>query len=67
MPDDFAAVYTESFGVPPGIYSAEAYDLATIMLSGIDAGAADRAGLVDYDEHYDGQGVGPPLQVGLHR
>lgn len=57
VPDDFAAVYTDSFGVAPGIYSPEGYDLATIMLSGIDAGVADRAGLVDHVKHYDGQGV----------
>lgn len=57
MPDDFAAVYTASFGVAPGVYSAEAYDLATIMVSGIDSGIADRAGLIDYVKRYDGQGV----------
>lgn len=56
-PDDFATVYTASFGVAPGVYSTEGYDLATIMLSGIDSGVADRAGLVEYVKRYDGQGV----------
>lgn len=57
IPEDFAAVYTASFGVGPGVYSTDAYDLATIMLLGIDSGVDDRAGMIAFVRKYDGQGV----------
>ncbi|MTG88890.1 ABC transporter substrate-binding protein [Cellulosimicrobium sp. BIT-GX5] len=56
-PDDFAAAYEESAGQAPGVYSVEGYDLATIMLSGIASGVADRAGLIDYVANYSGDGL----------
>lgn len=56
-PDKFASDYTAKFNMAPGVYSVEAYDLATIMLKGIDSGVKDRAGLVDYVKNYDGDGL----------
>lgn len=56
-PDEFATAYTEAFDQAPGVYSVEAYDLATIILSGIDSGVSDRAGMIDYVRNYDGQGL----------
>ena len=54
----FAKEYSERFGgEQPGPFSAEAYDLATIMLAGIDSGAITRPALVDFMRAYDGQGV----------
>jgi branched-chain amino acid transport system substrate-binding protein len=44
----FIDVYTAKFGHPPGTYSAEAYDLATIRLKGIDSGHVTRAQLLGY-------------------
>lgn len=56
-PEKFAADYKAKFNVDSGVYSVEAYDLATIMLKGIDSGVTDRAGLVDYVKNYDGDGL----------
>lgn len=56
-PDKFAQDYKAQFNVESGVYSVEAYDLATIMLKGIDSGIKDRAGLIDYVKNYDGQGL----------
>lgn len=56
-PDKFAQDYKAQFNVESGVYSVEAYDLATIMLKGIDSGVKDRAGLIDFVKNYDGQGL----------
>lgn len=53
----FAAEYDKKFGQEPGTYSLEAYDLATILLKGIDSGAVTRQALLDYVTNYDGQGI----------
>ena len=49
----------------PGTYSAEGYDLGTILLKGIDSGAITRPALLEFVRNYNGQGVaastsGPP-------
>lgn len=56
-PDDFATAYTDEFNQAPGTYSVEGYDLATILLLGIDSGITDRAGLIDWVKNYDGTGL----------
>lgn len=56
-PDAFAAQYETSAGQAPGVYSVEGYDLATVMLTGIDSGVTDRAALIDYVKNYDGEGL----------
>jgi branched-chain amino acid transport system substrate-binding protein len=56
-PEAFATAYQAKFNIAPGVYSVEAYDLATIMLKGIDSGIKDRAGLVDFVKNYDGDGL----------
>ena len=59
-PEEFAAAYTAlpaNKGATPGVYSVEGYDLATIMLTGIDSGITERAALVDYVKNYDGLGL----------
>jgi branched-chain amino acid transport system substrate-binding protein len=57
-PDQFASDYkTTNSGATPGVYSVEGYDLATIMLKGIDSGITDRAKLVDYVKSYSGDGL----------
>ena len=58
----FAEEYTQKFGQPPGAYSAEGYDIATIMLKGIDSGAVTRPALLDFIHNYDGQGVARKYQ-----
>ncbi len=56
--DKFTKEYqTVNGGAAPGVYSTEAYDLATIMLKGIDSGITDRAKMVDFVKSYDGQGL----------
>ncbi|MGE2691856.1 branched-chain amino acid ABC transporter substrate-binding protein [Mycolicibacterium pulveris] len=54
---EFAEEYSREFGVAPGPYSVEAYDLGTILLRGIDAGAITRPALLDYVRTYDGRGI----------
>ena len=57
-PDQFATDYkSTNDGRTPGVYSVEGYDLATIMLKGIDSGITDRAKLVDYVKNYSGDGL----------
>jgi branched-chain amino acid transport system substrate-binding protein len=58
----FMDMYTAKYGHPPGTYSAEAYDLATIMLKGIDSGHVTRAQLLAYVRSYRGQGVAREYQ-----
>jgi branched-chain amino acid transport system substrate-binding protein len=53
----FAAIYRKAFGQDPDDYSVEAYDVATIMLKGIDSGAVTRPALLDFVMGYDGQGL----------
>jgi branched-chain amino acid transport system substrate-binding protein len=57
-PDDFAATYETEFNIAPGVYSVDAYDLATIMVTGISEGkVTDRASMIEFFKTYDGQGV----------
>ena len=56
-PDDFAAAYRAAHGTQPGLWAVEAYDIATIMLMGIDSGAVDRAALRNYVRTYSGSGI----------
>lgn len=58
----FAEAYTAKFGQAPGTYSLEAYDLATILLAGINSGADTRPALLDFVRNYDGQGVARKYQ-----
>lgn len=53
----FVDEYTTEFGQAPGTYSVEAYDAATILLKGIDAGAVSRPALLGFVKAYDGQGL----------
>jgi branched-chain amino acid transport system substrate-binding protein len=54
---DFTSAYHSVEGKDPGTYSPEAYDVATILLKGIDSGIKDRAGLLSFVQKYDGQGL----------
>ena len=58
----FADDYKKSAGQDPGTYSTEGYDLATILLKGIDSGAITRPALLDYVKKYKGQGVAREYQ-----
>jgi branched-chain amino acid transport system substrate-binding protein len=58
----FADEYTKTFGQAPGAFSPEGYDLATILLTGIDSGAITRPALLDYVRKYNGQGVARKYQ-----
>ncbi|MCH9709708.1 MAG: branched-chain amino acid ABC transporter substrate-binding protein [Actinomycetia bacterium] len=54
---EFVDEYESIFDQLPGPYAAEAYDLGTILLKGIDSGASTRAALLDFVGTYDGQGM----------
>lgn len=53
----FAEEYQQKFNQEAGTYSAEGYDLGTILLKGIDSGAITRPALLDFVRGYNGQGV----------
>ncbi|MFD6155730.1 ABC transporter substrate-binding protein [Nocardia sp. NPDC060256] len=53
----FASDYQALNGRAPGPSSVEAYDLTTIILTGIATGRATRPGLVDYLRGYEGTGL----------
>ena len=59
---DFVKQYKDKFGVDPGTYSTEGYDLGTIMLKGIDAGKITRPDLLEWVRTYNGQGVARKYQ-----
>lgn len=56
-PAEFEQAYQAEFGVPSGVYSVEAYDLATIVLQAIDGGATTRADVIDFVANYSGDGL----------
>ena len=56
-PEAFAKEYTAKFNQPPGTYSTEGYDLATIMVRGIDTGKVTRPDLLEWVRSYNGPGV----------
>lgn len=57
-PQSFVDAYTEHFNdLAPGSYSAGSYDVATILLRGIDSEALTRPELLDYVRGFEGQGL----------
>lgn len=58
----FEKAYKSAFKIEPGTYSVEAYDAATVLLSGIDKGNATRDKLKNYVKTYDGQGLSKKLK-----
>jgi len=58
----FEKAYKAAFNGEPGTYSAESYDVATILLKGIDAGNATRPKLLNYVTNYDGVGLTKPFK-----
>ena len=59
---DFTKAYTDAFQDEPGTYSTEGYDLATILLKGIDSGKRTRADLLEFVRTYEGQGLARKYQ-----
>jgi branched-chain amino acid transport system substrate-binding protein len=60
----FAEEYNRKFNQEAGTYSAEGYDLGTILLKGIDSGKITRPDLLEFVRTYNGQGVGRNYQWG---
>jgi len=58
----FADEYKKKFNADAGTYSAEGYDLGTILVKGIDSGAITRPALLDFVRNYNGQGVARKYQ-----
>jgi branched-chain amino acid transport system substrate-binding protein len=55
---DFTAKYkADNNGAEPGTYSAEGFDAANVMLSGIAEGKYTRADLLDWVNNYDADGL----------
>lgn len=56
--DEFTTKYADvNDGAEPGTYSAEGYDSAMVLLSGIAAGNQDRASLLEWVNSYDAEGL----------
>ncbi len=55
-PEEFEKAYEAEFNIASGVYSVEAYDLATIVLKAIDGGATTRADVIDFVKNYSGDG-----------
>lgn len=55
---DFSRAYIQAFGQQPGSFSPEGYDLATIFIQGVKAGAVTRPAMLNFVRNYTGQGVG---------
>ncbi|MDQ6851617.1 MAG: branched-chain amino acid ABC transporter substrate-binding protein [Actinomycetota bacterium] len=53
----FASQYKAAYGMDPQTYSAEAYDVATIELTGIDKGNTTRPKLLNFVKNYSGDGI----------
>ncbi len=58
----FADEYKKKFNADAGTYSAEGYDLGTILVKGIDSGAITRPALLDFVKNYNGQGIARKYQ-----
>ncbi len=58
----FEKAYKAAFNGEPGTYSAESYDVATILLKGIDAGNQTRPKLLAYVTNYSGVGLTKPFK-----
>lgn len=58
----FVQDYTTAYGTAPATYSAEGYDAATILLSGIAEGKTTREDLLSYVKSYDKPGVTKQLK-----
>ena len=58
----FAEDYEAKFSTAPATYSAEGYDAANILLSGIAEGNTDRESLLEYVGSFDGPGVTKTLK-----
>uniref|UniRef100_UPI0026187318 branched-chain amino acid ABC transporter substrate-binding protein n=1 Tax=Gordonia sp. (in: high G+C Gram-positive bacteria) TaxID=84139 RepID=UPI0026187318 len=56
-PSKFKTEYTDKFKQAPGVYSVEAYDLASILMKGIAEGKRTRAELLEYVRTYSGVGL----------
>ncbi|MGW5521507.1 ABC transporter substrate-binding protein [Gordonia sp. NPDC003950] len=56
-PSQFAQEYQSAFNQAPGVYSVEAYDIAAIMMKGIEEGNNTRPKLLQYIGQYRGAGL----------
>ncbi|MFT4126007.1 MAG: branched-chain amino acid ABC transporter substrate-binding protein [Gordonia sp. (in: high G+C Gram-positive bacteria)] len=54
---DFATEYQSFNNAAPGVYSVEAYDLASILMKGIAEGHRTRASLLSFVRSYSGDGL----------
>lgn len=54
----FSRDYSRAFNEQPGTFSPEGYDLATIFIEGVKAGAVTRPAMLNFVRNYTGRGVG---------
>jgi branched-chain amino acid transport system substrate-binding protein len=56
-PASFATAYRRVVGHPAGLYAAQAYDAASILLSGVAAGATAHSAMNSFIDSYTGRGA----------
>ena len=56
-PTSFADTFLAAVDHQPGAYATESYDLATILLKGVDAGKVDRSSMLEFVRSYDAAGL----------
>ncbi|NED70258.1 ABC transporter substrate-binding protein, partial [Streptomyces sp. SID10244] len=61
-PSQFKKDYQAAFNQPPGVYSVEAYDLASILMKGINEGKRTRPELLSFVRSYKGPGLAREYQ-----
>lgn len=59
---EFAQKYEEKFNTPPGTYSTEGYDAATLFINAIEEGNTDAESINEYLKTVDLDGVSKPIQ-----
>jgi branched-chain amino acid transport system substrate-binding protein len=64
--EGFRSSYSARYGVDPGFYAPEAYDAATVLLSGIGDGHATRSGLLGWVANYDEDGITRHIRFDTH-
>jgi branched-chain amino acid transport system substrate-binding protein len=58
----FVADYQKAFRTPPGTYSGESFDAATVFLKAIDGGKTTRAAVNEFVGAYQGEGITKTVQ-----
>ncbi len=60
--EEFLAAYTDAYGVAPGIYSSEGFDVTNLLLQAVSQGNVDRASINQWLDEASYQGITKTLR-----